>query len=122
MPGDDVPLHRAQGKFPPGIGQCPLGMGEAVEAVAGVTHMPVVEEEVMEQGAPDQGPAVHPQSQNQYQIQSQTGHSEGVVKYADRAVLAKQLLALYPEAGKHIRAVEPHQCLYAGAGKGAHSG
>ena len=60
---DHVPLDLSQGKIAGGVAQGPAGVEKAVEPVAFVRHMPVVEKVIVQKSAPDQGLFIQPDLQ-----------------------------------------------------------
>ena len=62
MPGDDVALYICQLKIPLGIAQGKTGMPESMQIVRGVFIVPVIQEIVVQQRAPQQFP--FPKRQN----------------------------------------------------------
>ena len=96
---DHVPFDLSQGKIAGGVAQGPAGVEKAVEPVAFVRHMPVVEKVIVQKSAPDQGPFIQPDLQIAVQEpgdqEAGAGHGDGMREYGDLPVLEKILFQLH---------------------------
>lgn len=84
---DNVRLNRIDGDILPGVAKGPVGMVKAVELMAFVALMPVVEKIVVEQRAADQTLPVTGEPQKLNQFQAEIGHSQTMQQHSGVPVL-----------------------------------
>lgn len=88
MFGDDILLPGTEAETGGGIAQGCLGVREAMQTMAVVRPMPVVEEEIMEHSAAEEGTGLHRYPQPARELKAGPRHRHAVVQAGNRPMLA----------------------------------
>ena len=106
---DHVPLDFSQSEIPGGILQGPAGVEKAVKPVALVRHVPVVEEIVVQESAPDESTLIEPDLQVPAQKpgdqEAGAGGGDRVREDRDLSVLEEILFQLHTWRKENISPV-----------------
>ena len=105
---DHIPLNIRQAEIPLGVAQRLTRVGDSVEPVALVGFMPVVQEIIVKQCAPDQRPGIRRNMTPPGQLHAHDRHQNGMIVNAAGSVLEKPLLQGHSMGSQNISSEALH--------------